>query len=264
MEIRFNDVGYKSNLSYTNFIINSSIVGIIGKNKEYIANMIVGNIYPMVGDVSVGDVLVNEDNQEKINKMVGYVKKDLDKSFLNYSVLHHIVSILDHSNYEHNTITVRIKDALKMVGLDESYLLRKLNTLSTGEIKLLMLGTVLIYNPKILILDEPTQGLDFNNKRKVLKLINLLRQKYHKTIIILSEDVDFLYQYTENVIFADDCNKVKLYNSSEVFIDIETLISNNVDVPKLVKFTNLANKKGAKLHYHKDIRDLIKDIYKHV
>ncbi len=264
MEIKFENVGYKSNLSYANFTITSSITGITGKNKQYVVDMICGDIFPMIGKVSIGNIELKEEEKEQIYKLVGVVRKQIDNSFLDCSVMHHIVRILDKSNYQNNNITVRIKDALQMVGLDESYLTRKIQTLSTGELKLIMIGAVLITNPKILILEEPILGLDFYNKRKILKMIHLLKEKYHKTILIVSEDSDFLYQYTEQVIFTDDCNRIQLYNTDEAFLDIDLLLSNHVEVPKLVKFTYKANRKGAKLHYHKDIRDLIKDIYKHV
>lgn len=264
MEIKFENVGYKSNLSYTNFTIPTSITGIIGKNKDYVVNLMIGDIYPMIGEIHIGEILVSKENKEQIGKNVAIVKKDIDKSFYQYSVMHHIVHILDKSNYVNNNITTRMKDALKMVGLDETYLMRKIDTLSTGEIKLMMIATALITNPKILILEEPILNLDFNNKKKVLKLIRLLREKYHKTILLISEDSDFLYQYTDYIIFTDDCNCIQLYKSNEAFLNLDLLLSHYVEVPKLVKFTYKANMKGAKLHYHKDIRDLIKDIYKHV
>ena len=264
MEIKFEGVGYKSNLSYTNLVIPTSITGIIGKNKGILVDMMVASIYPMVGRVYIGDTLLSKENEKQIVKNVGIVKESIDKNFLNYSVIHHIVSLLDKSDYKNNAITARIKDALKMVGLDESYLMRKINTLSTGEVKLMMIASALITNPKVLILEEPVLGLDFNNKRKVLKLIRLLREKYHKTILLISEDSNFLYQYTDHIIFTDDQNTIQIYHSEEAFLNIDLLLSHNVEVPKLVKFTYKANMKGAKLHYHKDIRDLIKDIYKHV
>lgn len=264
MEIKFENVGYKSYLSYANFLIPTSITGITGKNKEYIIKMLNGNIYPMVGEVFIGNKVLNEENKKEFSKLVGIVEKGVEDSFLDCSVMHHIANVLDKSNYHNNNITARIKDALKMVGLDESYLTRKIRALSTGELKLMMMGTVLITNPKILVLEDPTVGLDFNNKRKVLKMIRLLKEKYHKTILIVSDDSDFLYQYTDYVLFTNDCNRVRLYKTDEVFLNVDLLLDNQVEIPKLVKFTYKANMKGAKLHYHKDIRDLIKDIYKHV
>lgn len=264
MEIKFENVGYKSNLSYASFVIGPSITGIIGKNKEVVVDMILSTLYPMVGSIYIGNVLSCDENKDKILKNVAIVRQEISKDFLEYSVMHHIARTLDQSNYMNNSITTRMKDALKMVGLDESYLTRKIKTLSSGEAKLMMMATALIPNPKILIIEEPVLNLDLNNKKKVLKLIRLLREKYHKTILLVSEDSNFLYQYTDHILFTDDCNAITMYRSEEAFLNIDLLLSHDVEIPKLVKFTYKANQKGAKLHYHKDIRDLIKDIYKHV
>lgn len=264
MEIKFNDVGYKSNLSYTNFTIPTSITGIIGKNKEYIVSMLKADIYPMIGSVQIGEYELNKENIDNIHKIVNVVEEQVDKKYLKCSVLHYIANTLDNSSYTNTLITNRIKDALKMVGLDESYLTRKISTLSAGECKMMMIASSFITNPKVLVLEEPIKNLDFNNKKKVIKLIRLLREKYHKTIIISSSDVDFLYQYTDYVIFTNDCNRIKLYTNEEAFLNVDLLLDNHIKLPKLVKFSYKANLKGAKLHYHKDIRDLIKDIYKHV
>lgn len=264
MEIKFNEVGYKSKLSYTTFTIPISITGVIGKNKQYIMDMLNSKIYPMMGEVLIGEVPLEEKNKVKVNRTINVVEKRIEDKYLNCSVLHYFSYIIDKSGYTSNTITSRIKDALRMVGLDESYLTRKIYTLSTGEVKMMMIAACFTSNPKVLVLEEPIMGLDYNNKKKVLKLIRLLREKYHKTILIFSDDVDFLYQFTDNVIFAEDCNRIHLYNTSLIFTDVEALLDNRISVPKLVKFSYKANLKGAKLHYHKDIRDLIKDIYKHV
>ena len=121
----------------------------------------------------------------------------------------------------------------------------------------------MLENPTVIIVDELFAGLDENIKKYLSKLFQKLKTKYNKTIIIGSMDVDFLYQNTENIILLD--NIIRVGKTQDVFEDVPFLIENDIEVPKLPLFTYLTVKyKRTKLSYHKDIRDLIKDIYKHI
>ena len=83
-------------------------------------------------------------------------------------------------------------------------------------------------------------------------------------IFISDDDVDVLYQYTDKILLVNDCNRVNIYNTYDFFTSVKFLKSNNIPLPKLVKVTYLGKLKDIKLTYQKDIRDIIKDIYKHV
>ena len=170
MEIIFNEVGYKDKLNNINLKIdNSSIVGIIGKNKEYFIKLLLGDIFPLLGNVNINGLLSSLENKELIKKQISYIKKEVRDYFKNDIVLAEIASIIDSKQYKSKNINKRIKDAFSLIGLDESYLTRNFKTLSDSELYLVQIAIELICNPKIIILDNPFSILDYHNKKRLLK-----------------------------------------------------------------------------------------------
>jgi ABC-type multidrug transport system ATPase subunit len=151
-----------------------------------------------------------------------------------------------------------------MCGLDSSYLKRKISTLSSGEKKLVQFAVALLCNPKVLILDEPFANLDYTNKKKIISLIKLLKERYNKTIIISSNDTNILFELADNVVILANDTAIVNGPCDELLSSPELLHKYNIAVPDIIEFTYLARKKNNKIRYQKDIRDLIKDVYKHV
>ena len=264
MEIVFDNLGYKDKLNNVNLkITNNGILGIIGKNKNYFIDVLMGNIIPLVGRASINGIAVNVDNVALLKKQIAYIRKE-SFGFKNDIVLAEVGYIVNQNQYKNANINKRIKDAFSLVGLDESYLTRRFDTLSSSELYLVQIAIKFICNPKIVIFENPFIDLDYRNKKRILKLLKLLKEKYHKLIFICDNDVDILYQYTDKVLLMNDCNKVNLYNTYDFFTSIKFLSANDIMVPKAVSLIYLAKLKGVKLTYQKDVRDIIKDIYKHV
>ena len=146
-----------------------------------------------------------------------------------------------------------------------SYLNRYITTLSTLEKKLILIANALIINPNILILEEPFLGIDLINEKKIMQLLLKLQDKYQKTIIIVSKDIALLYKYTEQIIIINESGSILSGKTNEILENIDLLNKNKILPPNIAQFTYLAKQtKNIKLEYHKDIRDIIKDIYKHV
>ena len=106
--------------------------------------------------------------------------------------------------------------------------------------------------------------LDYSNQKKLIKLIKALKEKYHKTVIIASNNANILYEITDDIVILKKGRILAADNTIKVYQNTNLLKENEVDVPDLIKFTMLAKEKKIKLSYHRDIRDLIKDVYKHV
>ena len=92
----------------------------------------------------------------------------------------------------------------------------------------------------------------------------MLKNRYHKTIIIASNNSNLLYELTDDLIIIKKARVVAADETVKIYQDVDFLKYNDIEIPDLVKFTYLAKKKKVKLSYHRDIRDLIKDVYKHV
>ena len=149
---------------------------------------------------------------------------------------------------------------LRELGLDKSFLSKSINSLSHSEKKLLKYLHMLTFNPNIIVIDEPFLDLDYHNKKRITALFNKLVKK--KTIIIGSFNSDIIYSLCKKVLLVGK-DKV-LYGDVLVLSNKNILKQYRVNMPQIIEFIRLANDKKAKLPYSKDIRDLIKDVYKHV
>ena len=148
-----------------------------------------------------------------------------------------------------------------MVGLDESYLSRSPFSLNNGEKRLVTIASVLISNPKLLIMDEPTIGLDNNSKKRLMKLLRKLKTRYSKTIIIVTHDVDMLYEIVDNVVVLNEGVVVKEGSKIDVFANVELLDNNNTPVPSVIRFEKMIyDKTGIDLGYLKDMNSLVRKI----
>ncbi len=269
MEVSLKNVSYcyknKKILDKINLKINSSIItGITGDNKTLLIEMIDALTFPSYGEIKIGDKLINSENLLTIRKEVCLIRQNPSEQFFTSTVKEEMSFLVGRLKYKNSNVMKKMKESLTMVGLSDKYLDKEIFHLSTGEQKLIQVAISLLYNPSIIILDEPFVELDYTNKKKLIKLIKLLKNRYKKTIIIASNDSNILYQLTDDLIVIKKSRVIAADSTDKIYQAVDFLIDNDIDIPDLVLFTNKAKKKKIKLSYHRDILDLIKDVYKHV
>ena len=282
MEIKFSNVGYiyHRDTSFSNAVLDEinfdlkegKIYSIIGKNgsgKTTILELMDGLMMPTSGHIDVDNFRFEDKSKIKnINDLrikIGFVFQLPEQQFFGNTVCDEIKFSLDCFKYNPSQLDKRISDSLLMVGLDDSYLDRDPLTLSHGEMRSVAIASVLAFNPKVVIFDEPTIGLDANNKKNLIKLIKMLKTRYHKTIIIVSHDTDMLLKISDEVLLLEDGRIALRGNKYEVFSNEKMMNRNNIKVPDIIKFSNIVkNTKSIKIGYRDEINDLIKDIYRYV
>lgn len=282
MEVKFNNIGYiynkgtsfeKSVLKDINFDFKSgkinAIVGKSGSGKTTILELIDGLIMPTTGSIDVGTYcLENNKIPKNINNLrikVGLIFQNPEQQFFCKTVRQEIEFGINCFNYKTTTIEKRVSDSLKMVGLDETYLDRDPFSLSHGEMRSVAIASILAFNPKVIMFDEPTIGLDSASKKNLIRLIKMLKVRFSKNIIVVSHDTDFLLKISDTVSVLEDGKIVLTGNKYDVFSNEKIMKKNNIKVPKLIEFSNLVKKKkDIKIGYRDEINDLIKDIYRYV
>lgn len=264
MEIIFKNVIYQDfELNFT--INNNDIVGITGRGKTTVLKLIDLLFLREKGTIYYDNVKLNKSNLNEIRKKISLIEQEFKKeSFLN-TVQEYMEFIIKYYRLTIKDPSRKIKDSLKIVGLKEDYLNKEISILSKSELKLIQVAIALLSNPDVILLDEPFLDLDIKNEKKIVMLLNKLKDNYNKTIIIASNDSDMLYKYTKKMIFLK-ANKVFIEGSTKKeYQKVDFLIKNKIEVPDIVMFTYKVHKqKNIKIDYHTDIRDIIKDIYKHV
>ncbi|MDD2181114.1 MAG: energy-coupling factor ABC transporter ATP-binding protein [Bacilli bacterium] len=281
MDIKFNKVGYiynektplqKEILKDLNLEIKknqiNAIIGKSGSGKTTIIEMINALIIPTSGSILIDNCFIEK--QSKIVNIsvlrfnVGLIFEFPEEQFFNSTVEKEIEFGLKTFNYKTDEISKRVSNALKMVGLNESYLSRNPHTLSNGEKRKVAIASILVFNPKVIIFDEPTIGLDSNSKNNLMRLIKMLKNKYNKTIIIVTQDVDFLHKFTDYIFVLSDKKVILEGNKYQVFSETELLSKHGIGVPKTIEFSSKVFQiKDIKMGYRDEINDLIKDIYRY-
>lgn len=158
----------------------------------------------------------------------------------------------------------KINDSLRIVGLDTTYLNRNINSLSSSERMLIILAITLLSNPDIIILINLFKYLDKTREKDLIMLLEKIKDQYNKTIVLINDDSDIMYKYTKYLIIKKN-NLFIEDETDKLFKRVDFLHKNNIKVPEIIELTHLIKKKKKiKLEYHKDVRDILKDIYKHV
>lgn len=203
--------------------------------------------------------------------------------FRNISNKKKCISIIDSSKIEFHTKTVKdelryvrllnkvkkmpfddtLKKIFETLDLDLEILNRKIKELSRSELYKLYLSINTMINKDVYIFNDFTRYLDKNGIKSFLKLIDILKAN-DKVIFIADSDINVMYNYTKSMIYEKN-DKLYLLDTSKALTDVDILIKEDLPIPTLVKITYLArNEKNVRLSYHKDVRDIMKDIYKHI
>lgn len=261
----------KSILNNISFKINESkIYGFLGNSnsgKTLIAELILFLESPTSGSIKVDSYFNNGKKLKDINKLrssIGYVYKNPQEMFITNSVKKEIEFGMKYFNYKIQTINKRTKDSLRLVGLDESFLNENISNLSLSEQRKLEIACVLSFNPKLIILDEPTIGLNEREKKDLIRLIRIMKNKYGRTVIILTKDTDFLYKIVDYVYILNK-GQLEVEGTKSILTDMKLLNKLNLYLPKCLNFVNYANEfKDASLEYYEEVGDLIKGVYRSV
>lgn len=243
-------------------IEKGQIIGITGKNSNEIVDLIALKSLNK-GQLIINDQRVNKENIWSYRRKIALIRGSILSSQSN--ILNIMIEHIKRHKLEIKDPLRKITDSLKIVSLEESILKRNIQTLSSSEKKLLQIALSLLSNPDLIIFEEPFKCLDKYNEKKLIMLIQRLKEQFQKTIIIASDDSNILYKYTNKMLFIKNDQISLEGKTNEVFLDVEYLKKNKFNIPEIVEFTYLAkNKKEVKIDYHKDVRDIIKDIYKHI
>lgn len=140
------------------------------------------------------------------------------------------------------------KNALETVGLDFEQIKSKSPfDLSGGEKRRVALAGVLAMKPQILVLDEPTAGLDPQGKREILSLVKSINKQKGITVVMVSHDMNEVYENANRVIVFRDGGVVYDLPPRQLFKLEDQIVSMNLEIPQMAQFTNALEKQGIVL-----------------
>ena len=275
MEIIFNKLTYIENkrsareIVYLNdvslVIEQGSIVGFLGDRLDIIGRLLLLLKRPSSGEIRLNNSIIKRsshvDNVNAIRRNIGFVYSNYNKLFLEVSVLKEISNIMNNYNYKTDNVVKHVVQSLRIVGLDESFLDRDPNELSRVEKKKVELASVISYNPEVLVLDNFDIGLSYREKEYFRKLFLKLKNKYNKTIILISNNAEFLFDIVDDVHLIYK-GKLVLSEGKDIFYNSN--LYRYVNIPKIIEFTKYVEMNGYDIKKCTDIKELIKELYRNV
>ena len=245
------------------------IIGKTGSGKSTLIEHINGLLLPTHGEVLVNNVLITNPKSKKekreLAKKLKVLRQDVavlfqfsEQQLFETSVLKDIIfAPLNYGISEERAIS-KAKELIKLVGLDESYLDKSPFELSGGEMRKVALCGVLVLEPKVLILDEPTVALDYESREEIMTMVKKLKDELNMTIVLISHNMNYVLEYADKV-FVLKNGKINFEGTvEELFEDKQLLKENSLEQPELLKFYNKLQENNIKLDvFPRKYEDLI-------
>lgn len=233
------------------------LVGHTGCGKSTLIQQLNGLLVPTSGQVIV-DQYINEKKNRKMRKkmrdlrrIVGLVFQFSENQLFEETVESDVAFGPSNFGVKKDEALKLAHESLKIVGLDESFYKKSPFDLSGGEKRRVAIAGVLALKPQILVLDEPTAGLDPKGTKDLLKLIKSLNES-GTTIVLVTHDINIVYEYATDVIVMDEGRVVEATTPDQLFTeDVEKY---SLATPMIQKVVKLCLDNGLKLDVSK-IRD---------
>ena len=236
-------------------IKNGEFVAIMGENgagKTTLVKHFNGLLKPTKGTVLVYGVNTKKTSVATLARKVGFVFQNPDHQLFSETVEEEIAFALKNFGFKEKVIEKRVTWALNLLGLTH-YRKTSPFMLSGGERKRVALASILAWNPKILMLDEPTIGQDYSQKEKLLQFI-LQMKAQGKTVIIVTHDVEFVAECDPRVLLMRAGRIVADGEARKVLTNPEILTQASIVPPQITQiFLQLSD-----LQLPKEIIDVYK------
>ena len=246
-------------LKNVNFEVkNGEFIGLIGHTGSGKSTLIQhlngllkatsGKIYIDGMDLTSADVTLTD-----IRKKVGLVFQYPEYQLFEETIEKDIIFGPTNFGMSEEEAKERAGKVLKLVGLDESYLERSPFELSGGQKRRVAIAGILAMEPDILVLDEPTAGLDPQGAKEMLELFKKF-QESGKTVIMVSHDMNHVLQYCDHVVVMNHGEVERYCDVDELFSERDYLESMSIDLPVITDFIQELNMGG--FHINPSIKDI--------
>ena len=207
-------------------------VGLIGANgagKSTIMKLLLGLLKPE-GVILVDGLAVKKENLSDIRKKVGYVLQDSDNQMFMPTVYEDMMFGLRNYGMSREAAEARVDAVLEQLGLqDLKY--RHNHKISGGEKRMAAIATVLVMQPEVILMDEPSTALDPFNRRTVIRTIQVLPQPQ----VIASHDLDMILETCDRVILLSHVKIVADGDCKTILRDRELLERHRMELPFCMK-----------------------------
>lgn len=261
MDIRFKQVGFAYQagtpfemraLHDVTFSVKDgsyvAIIGHTGSGKSTILQHLNALLKPTEGLVELGDKTIDSTTGNKdlkpLRKKVGIVFQFPEAQLFEETVEKDIAFGPKNFGVSEEEALKIAAEVVKTVGLPEEVLKKSPFDLSGGQMRRVAIAGVLAMKPDVLVLDEPTAGLDPKGRLEMMEMFYKLNKEQHMTIVLVTHQMNDVSDYADHVIVIESGNVVKEGSPKEVFSDASWLLEKQLGVPTTLAFVEKLKEKG--------------------
>ena len=226
----------------------TALIGHTGSGKSTILQLLNGLLVPSQGSVRVFDTLITSTSKNKdirqIRKQVGLVFQFAENQIFEETVLKDVAFGPQNFGVSEEDAEQIAREKLALVGIDESLFNRSPFELSGGQMRRVAIAGILAMEPAILVLDEPTAGLDPLGRKELMTLFKKLHQS-GMTIVLVTHLMDDVAEYANQVYVMEKGRLVKGGKPSDVFQDVVFMEEVQLGVPKITAFCKRLADRGV-------------------
>ena len=226
----------------------TALIGHTGSGKSTILQLLNGLLVPSQGSVRVFDTLITSTSKNKdirqIRKQVGLVFQFAENQIFEETVLKDVAFGPQNFGVSEEDAEQIAREKLALVGIDESLFDRSPFELSGGQMRRVAIAGILAMEPSILVLDEPTAGLDPLGRKELMNLFKKLHQS-GMTIVLVTHLMDDVAEYANQVYVMEKGRLVKSGKPCDVFQDVVFMEEVQLGVPKITAFCKRLADRGV-------------------
>lgn len=216
-----------------------AIIGHTGSGKSTILQHLNGILKPTEGKVVLGDRIITNEKKQKdlkpVRKRVGIVFQFPEHQLFEETVEKDICFGPMNFGVSESDAKKRARVAIKQVGLSEEILERSPFDLSGGQMRRVAIAGVLAMDPEVIVLDEPTAGLDPRGRKEIMDMFYLLHKERGLSTVLVTHSMEDASQYADQIVIMHQGQVFKKGAPREIFNSPKGLMELGLDVPEVVR-----------------------------
>lgn len=226
-----------------------AIIGRTGSGKSTLIQHLNGLMLPTRGEVQVGDLTLAKRAKQRIihqvKKHVGMVFQFPEHQLFDETILKDVMFGPLNMGLTEAEAESRAEKYLTLLGVPERAFGRSPFDLSGGQMRKIAIAGILAMEPEVLIVDEPTAGLDPKSHIEVMKLFKQIQKEFNITIILVTHDMNDVFEYTDEVKLLAAGELIREGRTEDILTDEKLLTDHHLEIPDIVKLTHDMEEKGV-------------------
>ncbi|WP_270315663.1 energy-coupling factor ABC transporter ATP-binding protein [Lactococcus petauri] len=226
----------------------TALIGHTGSGKSTLLQHLNGLLQPTEGKVNIDDIVIQASSKQKeikpARKKVGVVFQFPESQLFEETVLKDVAFGPQNFGVSQEEALKIAREKLELVGLAEKNFEKSPFELSGGQMRRVAIAGILAMEPKVLVLDEPTAGLDPKARIEMMQLFSHLHQE-GQTVVLVTHNMDDVAEYADKVYLLEKGRVISSGSPQDVFQNVEFLMQHELGVPKTTEFAVKLEQRGV-------------------